>query len=278
MHFLALLLAISAPPLQTQLERMAAAYHGQVALYAQDLRSGRSVALDADRPVPTASVIKLLVLEDALEQIQAGTVRLDDRIQMTARDPVAGSGVLRLFDTPLPLTFKDVLSLMIDLSDNTATNLAIDHLGLANIDAAAVRAGLKNTWLYKKVFLPPEGPVPPDQPAFGLGKTTAREMASIIERFQTCAFRPALCETAMTMLKGQFDRDGIPRYLGGLEVANKTGALDAVRNDVGIVFAPKGPIVISIFTYDNADRRWTADNAGQLLIAHMAKAIVEAWK
>ncbi len=65
------------------------------------------------------------------------------------------------------------------------------------------------------------------------------------------------------MLKNQMDRDAIPRYLGNLEVANKTGALDQVRNDVGIVYAKNGPIIISAFTYDNADQSWTPDNTAQ---------------
>jgi beta-lactamase class A len=63
-----------------------------------------------------------------------------------------------------------------------------------------------------------------------------------------------------------------------LDVANKTGSLDDVRNDVGIVYAPNGPIVISEFTYDNTDRSWTVDNAGQVLMAKLAKAIVDNWR
>lgn len=267
------------PALQARLAQTISAYHGKVAFFAEDLRSGRTVAINADTPVPTASVIKLIVLYDALEQIEAGKAHWNDTLTMKASDQVAGSGVLRLFDTPMSLTLKDALTLMIDLSDNTATNLVIDRLGLANIDAAAQAAGWRQTWLYKKVFLPPSGPVTADQTRFGLGKTTAREMAAVIERFQQCDFEASLCAAAMAMLKGQFDQNGIPRYLPpGYEVANKTGALDNVRNDVGIVYAPGGPIVISAFTYDNQDRSWTADNAGELLIATLARRIVDAWR
>lgn len=275
--------------LETRLRTIAAAHQGHVALYAADMRSGKTVALNADAPVPTASVIKLTVLFEALKQIEEGKVRLDERLTMAKDDQVEGSGVLLLLDTPATLTLKDALSLMIDLSDNTATNLLIDRLGQQNIDARIQSLGLHETWLYKKVFRPAVPPVPADQPQFGLGKTTAREMAQVIERFETCNLNDAasarppteqdrtLCALAIGILKQQADRNAIPRYLGD-PVANKTGALDAVRNDVGIVYAKNGPIVISAFTYENADHSWTPDNRAQLLIAKLAKTIVDRWQ
>lgn len=275
--------------LASQLRALIAPYRGDVSVYAVDLRSGKTVAIDADTPVPTASVIKLAILFEALEQIQQGRVAFDDRLTMVGSDRVQGSGVLQLFDTPMTLTLKDALTMMITQSDNTATNLAIDHLGLANIDRRIEWLGLHDTWLYKKVFLPPSGPVPPDQPQFGLGKTTAREMAEIMTRFAECDLNapggPAaptpeqqrLCDAALFMLRNQSDRESIPRYLDTLRVANKTGALDAVRNDVGIVYAGNGPIVISLFTSHNADQHWTVDNAAYLLMARLAWTIVERW-
>lgn len=285
-RFLALILVIAccAPAaaqedstLDARLNAIAAAYDGRVALYATDLRSGKTAALNADTPVPTASVIKLTVLYEALKQIEEGKLRLDERLTMTKDDQVEGSGVLMLLDTPQTLTVKDALSLMIDVSDNTATNLLIDRLGLANVDARIQSLGLRDTWLYKKVFRAAVPPVPADQPQFGLGKTTAREMAQVIERFETCDLKPALCALAIGILKHQTDGNAIPRYLHD-PVANKTGALEQVRNDVGIVYAKNGPVVISAFTYENNDRSWTPDNRGQLLIAKLAQTIVERWQ
>ena len=281
--------------LDAQLNTLTSPYQGKVALFAVDLNSGKTVALNADTPVPTASVIKLTVLFEALKQIQAGQVHFDDALTMQKSDQVGGSGVLNLFDTPMQLTLKDALTMMVVVSDNTGTNLAIDHLGLANIQKRIQWMGLPNTWLYKKVFMPPIGPQPADQKEFGLGKTTPREMAEVMTRFATCNLNTpgsaappagaqpsapdkALCDAALDMLKNQSDRAGIARYLSAYTVANKSGALDAVRNDVGIVYAPNGPIVISAFTYENKDQSWTVDNAPQVLIARLAKTIVDAWK
>jgi beta-lactamase class A len=285
------LLALTDTGLQTQLQMLIAGYHGDVAIYAEDLHTGRSVAINADATVPTASTIKLAVLFEALEQIADGRKHWNDPVTLTKANQVEGSGVLTQFDTPLTVTLKDALTMMIVVSDNTATNLAIDDLGLGNINDRIQWMGLQNTWLYKKVFLDPVPPVPADQPKFGLGKTTAREMATMMRRFATCdlsapgtAGEPSqsdreLCDVALGMLKNQTEREGISRYLGGdLTVASKGGAIDAARNDVGIVYAKNGPIIISVYTYNNKDQRWTPDNPGRLLIASVSKAIVDAWQ
>ena len=283
--------------LEGQLKALAQAHHGQVTLFAHDLKSGKTAAINPDTPAPTASVIKLTVLFEALKQIQEGKAHFDDKLTLTKENQVEGSGVVMFFDTPQTFTLKDVLTMVVIVSDNTATNLAIDHLGLKNIDDRIQWLGLKNTWLYKKVSLPPVGPMPADQKQFGLGKTTAREMAEVMERFATCnlnapgnAAKPTaddekLCDAAMHMLKNQFYRNSIPRYLetldsteGESKIANKTGALNKVRNDVGVVFAKNGPVVISMFTYENEDESWTPDNQAEVLMAKLAHTIVDRWQ
>jgi beta-lactamase class A len=280
--------------LEQQLAALAAAHQGKVAVYAKQLNTGRVVAMHADTPVKTASVIKLTILFEAMEQIRAGKAHWDDKITLAKGDGVSGSGVLAFFDAPLTMTLKDVLSMMVMVSDNTATNLAIDRFGLNAVNARIAWMGLKDTHLYKKVMKPASGPMPADQPKFGLGKTTAREMGLVLERIGRCqlgaagdAPQPgdtAICQVALNMLRNQFYRTTIPRYIEtvdssetGSAIASKTGSLDAVRNDVAIVAGKNGPMVISIFTYENADQSWTVDNAAEVTIAKMAKAIVDAW-
>jgi len=282
--------------LEQQLAALAAAHRGHVTVYAKQWNTGRVVAIDAEQPVQTASVIKLTILFEAMEQIRAGKAKWDEKITLPKGDAVSGSGVLLFFDTPLTITLKDVLNMMVIMSDNTATNLAIDRFGVDAVNARIAWMGLKDTHLYKKVMKPASGPMPADQPKFGLGKTTAREMAVVMERIGRCqlaapgesqpqqAGDAAICQVALTMLRNQFYRDTIPRYLEKLDsseegsgIASKTGSLNAVRNDVAIVAGKSGPMVISIFTYDNQDKSWTADNEAELTIAKMAKAIVDAW-
>jgi beta-lactamase class A len=289
-----------------QIRAIATAHHGDVALFAENLKTHQTVAISPDTPVQTASVIKLTILYEALEQVRSGKAHFEDKITLSKADQVQGSGVLLFFDTPLSLTLKDVLTMMIVMSDNTATNLAIDHLGLENIDARIAKLGLKDTYLYKKVFTPaPAGMVmPADQKKFGLGKTTAREMAMVMTKIARCelaepgvleenhlhetggqtnADDAKLCQVALKMLHVQFYRSAIPRYLDGMpgatsdSIANKTGSLDAVRNDVAAVSTKNGMVVISVFTFNNKDHSWGAEQEGELTIAKLARAIVQSW-
>jgi beta-lactamase class A len=288
--------------LRAQLGQIAEAHHGKVALYATQLNTGKTVGLDEDAVVQTASVIKLTILFEAMEQVRAGKLHWDDKITLQPGDGVSGSGLLLFLDTPQTLTLKDVLTLMVVMSDNTATNLAIDKVGLDAVNARIAWMGLKDTHLYKKIGKPATGAMPEDQPKFGLGKTTPREMARVMERIGQCVLTQpsylgeseyaapptendkAICGVAMKMLRNQFYRDTIPRYLEKLDstesgsgTASKTGSLNAVRADVAIVAGKSGPMVLSIFTYENQDTGWTVDNEGEVTIAKLAKAIVEAW-
>jgi beta-lactamase class A len=282
-------------------------HHGKVAVYAAELTAGpqppHEIAIDADEPVQTASVIKLAILYNAMVDVREGKASWDEKLTLKPGDPVGGSGMLHFFDTPLTVTLKDVLTMMVIVSDNTATNMAIDRFGVDAVNARVESLGLKNTHLYKKVMKPATGPLPDDYKKFGLGKTTAREMAELMEQIGECHLRraegvtagltgwapmddkdKAVCDVALTMLKDQFYRETIPRYLpngGDQTVASKTGSLNAVRNDVALVAGESGgkpgPMVISIFTWDNEDHGWTVDNGAEMLIARMGKAIVDAW-
>lgn len=282
------------PVLDGQLSKIAAAHHGTLTVFAENLKTSETAALNPDVPVQTASVIKLAILLHAAEQLRAGKASLDEKLVLTKENQAPGSGVLNDLDTPLTLTLRDVLTLMVVLSDNTATNMAIDRFGLRPINSTIVAAGLHDTWLYKKVFRPATEPMPADQPRFGLGKTTAREMASIMTRLVECRLdldgrpvQPAdgpICGAILTMLRQQQDRDSLPRYLETLDtseqgsaIGNKTGALDAVRNDVAIIASRSGPIVIAAFTQNNADQRWTGDNEAEKTLGKVGAAVVQAW-
>jgi beta-lactamase class A len=284
----------SAQSLQGQLGAIAAQHHGDLALFAENLKTHETVSILPDTPVQTASVIKLAILYEALEQVRSGKVHFEDKITLAKADQVPGSGVLLFFDTPLQLTLKDVLTLMVVMSDNTASNLAMDHLGIENIDARIAKLGLKDTYLYKKIFTPATGvAMPADQKKFGLGKTTAREMAALMTKIVSCelaepgsptqAGDTALCNVALKMLHVQFYRNAIPRYLDGMlgatgdSIANKTGSLDAVRNDVAAVSTKNGIVIISAFTFNNKDHSWGTEQEGELTIAKLARAIIQNW-
>ena len=280
--------------LDQQLKSIAASHQGRVALFAHNLKTGAIASLEPDEAVQTASVIKIGILLDAAGQIRAGKASLEEKLVLSQKNQVQGSGVLGQLTAPLTLTLRDTLHLMVVLSDNTATNMAIDRLGLAHINETLRAAGLKQTVLYKKIYVPAEAPMPADQPKFGLGKTTPREMASMMERIAECRLSldgagalpgdGPLCGAILHMLRLQQDRDDLPRYLEALDtseqgsaIANKTGALDKVRNDVALIATRNGPVVIAGFTWDNADERWTGDNEAQKTLGKLAQAVVRRW-
>jgi len=286
---------VASGSLAAQVQAIAAEHHGDVALFAENMATHETVAISPDTAVQTASVIKLAILYEALEQVREGKVRFEDRITVTKADQVPGSGVLLFFDAPLSVTLKDALTMMIVMSDNSASNLVMDYLGIPNIDARIAKLGLKDTYLYKKIFTPvPAGVVmPADQKRFGLGKTTAREMAAVMTKIVRCDLAEpgspaqptdaALCGVALKMLHVQFYRNAIPRYLDGMpgatgdSIANKTGSLDAVRNDVAAVSTKKGIVIISAFTFNNRDHSWGTEQEGEMTIAKLARAIIQNW-
>jgi beta-lactamase class A len=271
--------------MQHLMDDLAAHHRGKVSIYAKALRTGQTVAINADTPVNTASVIKVAIMLEAMYQVKEGKVSFDDTLTLEKSDQVSGSGVLLLFHTPAPINFETALVLMITQSDNTATNLVLEHVGRERVNARLRSLGFPITTSIRPIGHPDQGDQNPQVKPFGIGRTTAREMAGILESIQRCDLGDQkLCDRMIDMMEHQFWRNCIPHYLEDADttevashIANKTGSLDHVRNDVGIVFTKDGPIVISAFTYENVDTSWTPENEGEILIARMAKLLVSGW-
>jgi beta-lactamase class A len=280
--------AAAQPPrtLQERVAELARAHRGKVALFARHLGTGATVELEPDREVKTASAIKLAILVEAFHRVAAGELALAAPVTLREEDKVAGSGILPLLHGGLELTLEDALALMIALSDNTATNLVIDRLGgVGPVNRRLAALGFSHTHLYKKIYVPATEPMPADQKQFGLGKTTARELARLMEGIARCELgAAALCKRMLHLLKNQQARYYIARFLETADttetpsaIAAKLGELDAARIEVALVDARSGPIVIAAFTWDNADQRYSPDNEAAVLIARLAEAIVREW-
>jgi beta-lactamase class A len=222
---------------------------------------------------------------EAMYKVHEGRVSLGDELTLRKEDQVAGSGVLLLFRTPAPVSLETAIALMITQSDNTAANLVLAHVGRENVNRRMRTLGFPLTTSVRPISRSTEGDQSPELKPFGIGRTTAREMAGVLESIDRCDLGDApLCARMIDMLEHQFWRNALPHYLEDADttevvshVANKTGSLNRVRNDVGLIYTKDGPIVISAFTYDNADTSWTPENEGEILIARMAKTIVAGW-
>lgn len=261
-----------------QLAGVARTFSGEMGIFAIDLRSGETLAVNGDTRFPTASTIKTAVMLEAWQQVadETLTLRSDTVIPLRDADKVGGAGVLRGMRAGLALTVADLIHLMIVLSDNTATNMLVERLGSARINAGLDRYGLKNTRIFRPTFRDGRADVLPElEREFGLGITTPREMATLMALIANGKAVNAKASEAMrATLRQQQDRAMIPRLLptgGGIQIGNKTGADEEkhagadgvkrqVRADAAIVTGPDCDYVLAIYTRQVADTRWTVEN------------------
>ena len=139
--------------LASTIKRLVTGHKGQVSVVIKHVDSGRGFAFEAERPMPTASLIKLAVMVEVYRQVEEDKVELRDRLKLTSDDTVPGSGLLRkYFTTGSRLSLRDAVRLMIAVSDNTATNLVLDHIGLKSTNRTMARLGHPNTRIHAKVF------------------------------------------------------------------------------------------------------------------------------
>lgn len=274
----ALLLAAAPPvpdPLAARLVPLLRAHQGEAAVAVEHLDSGRLFLYHADAVLPTASLIKVCVLIEAYLQADEGKVSLRDLLTLTDADKVPGSGILTAhFSEGAKLPLRDCLRLMTAYSDNTATNLVLDRVGIRPVNARMAAWGLPQTRVNAKVFRGSTSSVDPVRTRlYGLGSTTAREMLSLFRELALgTRLRPALKQAILSHLSRNDDTAKFTRFLPpGTRVAHKDGSVSDARTDAGIVYSPAGPIAVCVLTAGNRDRRWARDNAGDVLCARVAE-------
>jgi beta-lactamase class A len=267
------------PTLEDRLLPLARAHRGRVALAVEHLVTGQRYSLDGDRPMPTASLIKVAVMAEAYQQVALGRVRLDELVTLRDQDKVPGSGILTdHFGAGARFPLGDAIHLMIAFSDNTATNLVLDRVGIAATTARMEAWGFPHTTIHHKAFRGSTTSVAPERTQrFGLGATTAREMVGLFSRlYAGDLVGPEASREMLRQLERCEDRQKLPRFLpAGTRVAHKTGSDDGVRTDAGILFTPAGPVAVAVLTADNHDRSWGPDNEGDRLCAEVGRVVYE---
>jgi len=275
--------ALSAQPLQNAIRERIAAFPGTVSLYARNLDTGAAVGVRETEPVRTASTIKVPIMLAVFDAVARGQAKWDEPLTIAAQEKVSGSGVLGVeFSTGDQLPIRDVLHLMIVLSDNTATNMILERFTADAVNAYLDKLGIKTTRSMRKVMgsgaaagISAAGKLPENQ-KYGLGVSTPRDMVTILERLDRGEIvSPEASREMLAILKRNQDNTGITRRLMELPVAHKTGVLDALRSDVGIVYSKTGKIAMAITVDGMAKPDWSPDNPGSLLIADLAKMLVD---
>ncbi len=270
--------------LQSDLQTIRSQFPGNMSIYMKNLSSGEEIALDSDAVYETFSVIKLAIAAELMHQVESGKFSLTDRVALTAGNERLPSGVLYTMDPGLTPTLRDLLTLMIIISDNEATDALGDKVGRANVTTYMKSLGLENTtiqfsdldwdrtWLgsldptYRNApgnqtvaFPFDKYPGSKVQEAFGhtiydagiyFGHSTTRDIGRLLEMM---ASGKLVSKEASDLILGIMEKqqvnDRFPRYLEDVRIAHKTGdGQPFIANDAGVIWVNRQPIVLVVFT------------------------------
>jgi beta-lactamase class A len=256
-------------------------FQGTVSLYAKNLDTGETFGIKQDARVRTASTIKLPIMAATFAAVAQGKVTWDDQSELREDDKISGSGILREFSPGIKIPLRDLVHLMIVVSDNTATNLVLDRITADYVNAEMDKLGLKQTRSLRKVLGKQPGGhsregLREEFQRFGLGVSTPFEMVALIEKIERGeVVSPEASRQMLEILGRQQFKDAIGRRLPGIQVASKSGSLDKLRSDVGLVRSAGGRIAIAVTVDDIPTIDWSPENAGSILISKITGYILE---
>ena len=266
-----------APKLDDQVKALVASFKGKVTLYAKNLDTGETYALNADERVRTASTIKIAVMIEAFARVNEGKAKWTDQVVLTKEKKVSGSGILSELSDGLHLTLRDAVNLMMMLSDNTATNLVLDVLTTDAVNARMESLAFKNIKINRKVMSGGESQAgkDPENKKYGLGFATPHEMVLVMEKLERGEIiNPAVSKEMIDLMKREQARYAIGRSLWDLPLASKYGALDRLRSAIGIIYSKKGKIAMAISCDDMPEIMWSVDNPAYVLMSQLSEVLV----
>ena len=260
--------------LRAKLQEAVSGFNGNIGIYVKNLRTGRTVSINADTIFPTASIVKVPILLGIMDKIQRGELQYDS--SLTYKDSLLyeGSDILGSFKSGEKILLKKVIMLMLTTSDNTASlwlqslagkgtriNEILDSLGLKSTRVNSRTPGREN-----------------NRTQYGWGQTTPAEMGTILEKiYRNEIFSAAACERMMRCLgRNYWDEDeAISQIPPTIEVFSKNGCVNASRSEVLLVNAPHNPYIFCIFTKNNKDISWTHENEAWAMARRISKLLWE---
>lgn len=264
--------------LASRLAEVANSFSGRVGYAIRNLNTSAEVTRNADDSFPTASAIKLPLLTALHAFIEDGHASWDDTVTITRDAVPGGSGILQHLDFPKTVSLRDAAWLMICVSDNLATNIVLEAMGLERANRLlhdVIGPGMD----VKRYFgFDPDAPAP----AGSLAQATPRALLDYLGALADHRL-PGSVETLATAAN-QFYRTSIPRYLpfepyssSGLRVYNKTGGLPGIHTDVAIISDGEVSVAMAIMTDGSTDLSFAVDNEGQRCIATIALDVYQSW-
>ena len=275
--------------LEEQIGEICEGFNGRIGLAATNLQTGETVGYQADVIFPTASVIKLAVLLTLMQQVEDGQYDLDDLVMLRRADHVGGSGLLQHLSPGLTMPIRDWAFLMMSISDNLATNILIDHVGMAKVNAWLDDNGYPEVRLHRKINF---DLLKTDQKLLGTS-TPAALTRMITAVYQHTVLTPAAC-TEMLRMMNKVGADRVGRYLPfepygsevpeaeKLQLAGKTGSLAVMRAQTAVIYRGQPQenrgFALTVMNEGNPEPElWQPDAPGVLVIGRLAKVCYDAW-
>lgn len=255
-------------------------YDGKMGLYIDDLQ-GNVITMNPDEPYETASTIKVYILAALFDAVEQGKASLKDMLTCEERFWIDGSGILGSLEVGTVLSVKNVATLMIIVSDNIATNMLIDYLGIDNINDCIARLGCKDTKLHNVLDF---------EKYRQLGTTTPRDYASMFIRIQNrTLISPEASRQMWDILRQQHYNSmlvkSLPQYYVDADnydeqlfwFASKSGSMNACRNDGGIITTPYGSYVIVMLNKEFSDKQYYPDHPATVYGARVSRLIFDQY-
>ena len=268
--------------LEMRIQREIMSFSGIMGIYASDLK-GNVIRINAGEIYETASTIKSFILADLYRQVREGKKSLEEKLIYDTKNKINGSGILSALEAGVELTARNMAILMIIVSDNIASNILIDYLGLEHINETIHLLGLKNTRLHRKLGL--EG-------WDKLGSTTPEDYGRFFELLaQGRVVSPESSADMLEIFKKQhynstltyffpvyyLDEDNYGDEKPDIFVASKSGSMNACRNDGGIVGTPYGQYVITILTKGFADKQYHKEHESTIYGARVSRLLFDQY-
>ena len=257
--------------LQAKLQEAIKGFNGDIGIYIKNLRTGKTVSINADTVFPTASIVKVPILLGIMDKLQKGELKYDQEIIYKDSLLYEGEDILGSFKANEKIALKKVVMLMMTTSDNTASlwlqslagkgtriNEILDSLGMKSTRVNSRTPGREN-----------------NRTQYGWGQTTPSEMAKLFEMiYNYQVISAAISEKMMRILGRNFwDAEALSQIPPSIEVFCKNGAVNASRSEVLLANAVHNPYIFSIFTKNNKDISWGNSNEAWVLTRKISKIL-----
>src|SRR5258705_4628265 len=244
--------------LQANIERITRSVNAKWGIYLKCIETGEEIAINADETMDTMSVIKIPLMAEVFRQIEAGKFALTDGLILKDADKRRGPGVIRSLDVGASLTIKALITLMIIVSDNSATDMLFEKVGgvepvnklMQSYGLNTIKAtGPSDAW-FKALRAEPDAWKFHSEGKTPYGLSSPRDMGKLLEKIHKGeAVSKQASEQMLQIMRGQVYSSRLPKYVTGFRVPHKTGDfLPYIGNDVGILESANRHIVISGFT------------------------------